>query len=75
MAVTTAAAKPIPRWREPTKDQWLAWWAAWLGWTLDAFDFLHSIAGPHPAERFELTQTHKSKSANDVSAPALLWPR
>jgi hypothetical protein len=21
------------------KDQWLAWWAAWLGWTLDAFDF------------------------------------
>src|SRR6201987_5601531 len=26
-------------WREPTKDQWYAWWAAWLGWTLDAFDF------------------------------------
>src|SRR3984893_113606 len=26
-------------WREPTKDQWLAWIAAWLGWTLDAFDF------------------------------------
>jgi SHS family lactate transporter-like MFS transporter len=24
---------------EPTKDQWLAWLAAWLGWTLDAFDF------------------------------------
>jgi len=21
------------------KDQWLAWWGAWLGWTLDAFDF------------------------------------
>jgi len=31
--------KPIPWWREPTKDQWLAWVAAWLGWTLDAFDF------------------------------------
>ncbi len=29
----------IPWWKEPTKDQWLAWWAAWLGWTLDAFDF------------------------------------
>jgi SHS family lactate transporter-like MFS transporter len=26
-------------WREPTKDQWLAWIAAWLGWILDAFDF------------------------------------
>ena len=34
-----AAAASIPWWREPTKDQWLAWWAAWLGWTLDAFDF------------------------------------
>src|ERR1700756_1792525 len=31
--------KPVPWWREPTKDQWLAWVAAWLGWTLDAFDF------------------------------------
>jgi MFS transporter, SHS family, lactate transporter len=29
----------LPWWREPTKDQWLAWSAAWLGWTLDAFDF------------------------------------
>src|SRR5262249_55391705 len=26
-------------WREPTKDQWYAWAAAWAGWTLDAFDF------------------------------------
>src|SRR6476619_5912089 len=26
-------------WREPTKDQWYAWWEAWLGWQLDAFDF------------------------------------
>src|ERR1700744_6630221 len=28
-----------PWWREPTKDQWYAFIAAWLGWTLDAFDF------------------------------------
>src|ERR1700726_3460150 len=33
------ASGPIPWWKEPTKDQWLAWIAAWLGWTLDAFDF------------------------------------
>lgn len=29
----------VPWWKEPTRDQWLAWVAAWLGWTLDAFDF------------------------------------
>src|SRR3954468_22173309 len=34
-----AQAAPVPWWREPTKDQWLAYVAAWLGWTLDAFDF------------------------------------
>jgi SHS family lactate transporter-like MFS transporter len=33
------AENRIPWWKEPTKDQWLAWVAAWLGWTLDAFDF------------------------------------
>src|SRR5437762_6538122 len=34
-----AETAEIPWWKEPTKDQWLAWIAAWLGWTLDAFDF------------------------------------
>src|SRR3569832_1839885 len=29
----------VPWWKEPTKDQWYAYCAAWLGWTLDAFDF------------------------------------
>jgi len=38
-AMATAAAGAIPWWKEPTRDQWFAWWAAWLGWTLDAFDF------------------------------------
>jgi MFS transporter, SHS family, lactate transporter len=39
--MTTVAGRiePIPWWREPTREQWLAWTAAWLGWTLDAFDF------------------------------------
>jgi MFS transporter, SHS family, lactate transporter len=32
-------AVQVPWWREPTKDQWYAFIAAWLGWTLDAFDF------------------------------------
>jgi SHS family lactate transporter-like MFS transporter len=39
MATAADAAATVPWWKEPTKDQWFAWWAAWLGWTLDAFDF------------------------------------
>jgi len=39
MTTTVDTAGRIPWWMEPTKDQWLAWVAAWLGWTLDAFDF------------------------------------
>src|SRR5882672_2387735 len=39
MATDVLGANPVPWWKEPTKDQWLAWVAAWLGWTLDAFDF------------------------------------
>jgi SHS family lactate transporter-like MFS transporter len=39
MSIAAAGARPIPWWKEPTKDQWLAYLAAWLGWTLDAFDF------------------------------------
>jgi SHS family lactate transporter-like MFS transporter len=39
MATSAETVERIPWWKEPTKDQWLAWWAAWLGWTLDAFDF------------------------------------
>lgn len=38
MTITVETAK-IPWWKEPTKDQWYAWWSAWLGWTLDQFDF------------------------------------
>jgi MFS transporter, SHS family, lactate transporter len=37
--LTAASPAAIPWWKEPTKEQWLAWSAAWLGWTLDAFDF------------------------------------
>ena len=39
MSATLNSSLEIPWWKEPTKDQWLAWIAAWLGWTLDAFDF------------------------------------
>jgi SHS family lactate transporter-like MFS transporter len=39
VTIAINTARPIPWWKEPTKEQWLAWTAAWLGWTLDAFDF------------------------------------
>jgi MFS transporter, SHS family, lactate transporter len=39
MSGTLNSSPEIPWWKEPSKEQWLAWIAAWLGWTLDAFDF------------------------------------
>src|SRR5690349_4511373 len=38
MAIAAGSAQ-LAWWREPTREQWHAWIAAWLGWTLDAFDF------------------------------------
>jgi MFS transporter, SHS family, lactate transporter len=39
MSTAISPDRAIPWWKEPTKDQWYAYVAAWLGWTLDAFDF------------------------------------
>src|SRR6202521_21334 len=39
MASSVHDDRPVAWWREPTREQWHAWIAAWLGWTLDAFDF------------------------------------
>jgi len=39
MSGNAGTASNIPWWKEPTKDQWYAYFAAWMGWTLDAFDF------------------------------------
>ncbi len=39
MSTSVGTIGPVAWWKEPTKEQWLAWVAAWLGWTLDAFDF------------------------------------
>jgi MFS transporter, SHS family, lactate transporter len=32
--------KQKPWWKEPTRKQWAAFGAAWVGWVLDAFDFM-----------------------------------
>ena len=39
MSASVASNGNLPWWKEPTKDQWYAYSASWLGWTLDAFDF------------------------------------
>ena len=39
MTTAVEAAATAPWWKEPTREQWHAWIAAWLGWVLDAFDF------------------------------------
>ena len=39
MSASVRSGQSLPWWKEPTKDQWYAYVAAWLGWTLDAFDF------------------------------------
>ena len=40
MAVRFDASDPShPWWKEPTKDQWFAWFAGCFGWMLDAFDY------------------------------------
>ena len=39
MATAAEGAGSIAWWKEPTKEQWYAFVASWLGWTLDAFDF------------------------------------
>ncbi len=55
---TGGAAQSVPWWREPTKDQWYAFIAAWLGWTLDAFDFTVFLLIMHPiAQTFNVSMT------------------
>src|ERR1700759_5004508 len=39
MSAAAANAIPIPWWKEPTKDQWLAWVASWLRWPLVSLHF------------------------------------
>ena len=46
-------ASALPWWREPTKNQWLAFGTAWAGWVLDAFDFtIFLLVMPHIAKEF-----------------------
>jgi hypothetical protein len=39
MATPISDGDAMPWWKEPSKDQWTAYVAGWLGWTFDAFNF------------------------------------
>lgn len=48
----------LPWWKEPTKDQWTAFGAAWFGWVLDAFDFtVFLLVMPDIMKEFGVTAT------------------
>jgi MFS transporter, SHS family, lactate transporter len=58
MSITLDTSASIPWWKEPTKDQWNAYIAAWLGWTLAAFDFTIFLLVMVPiAKEFDVSLT------------------
>jgi hypothetical protein len=78
-STTDTAAFPWPR--EPTKDQWAAWIAAWLGWMLDAFDFTIFLLIMVPiAREFNVPLTEVTACAErrnrryDVAPPGFATP-
>jgi SHS family lactate transporter-like MFS transporter len=47
-----------PWWKEPTRKQWAAFSAAWVGWVLDAFDFtIYIVVASHMIKEFGVTPT------------------
>ncbi len=50
-------------WREPTKGQWASFFAAWIGWVMDAFDFtVFLLVMPNIAAEFGVSKTATSVS-------------
>lgn len=55
---TEAVRSQGPWWREPTKGQWISFFAAWFGWVMDAFDFtVFLVVMPEITKEFGVTQT------------------
>lgn len=50
--------KQVAWWREPTRKQWAAFTAAWVGWVLDAFDFtIYIVVASHMIKEFGVSPT------------------
>jgi SHS family lactate transporter-like MFS transporter len=66
-----ASGLSVAWWREPTKDQWFAWIAAYFGWMLDFFDFTVFLFIMVPiAEEFGVSVT-----AVAAVLTLTIWPR
>ncbi|OJT23079.1 hypothetical protein BO221_19535 [Archangium sp. Cb G35] len=52
-ALPASGARALPWWKEPTRQQWRTFLAAWVGWVLDAFDFtIYLLVMPEMAKEF-----------------------
>jgi len=71
VAISGVGEVSVPWWREPTREQWLAWVAGWLGWMLDAFDFTIFLLLLDPISR----QFHVPLTAAAVVVTLTLWMR
>lgn len=56
--MSAADRSDLPWWREPTKGQWISFFAAWFGWVMDAFDFtVFLVVMPEITKEMGVTQT------------------
>jgi SHS family lactate transporter-like MFS transporter len=63
MSQVTPVAAAQPWWKEPSRDQWTAFGAAWFGWVLDAFDFtVFLLVMPDIMKEFGVSSTAASSS-------------
>ncbi len=60
-------------WREPTRGQWITFFAAWVGWVMDAFDFtIFLLVMPAIAQQFGISDTATTLTVSLTLATRLL---
>jgi SHS family lactate transporter-like MFS transporter len=62
-----------PWWKEPTRGQWITFFAAWIGWVMDAFDFtIFLLVMPAIAQHFGVSETATTLTVTLTLATRLL---
>src|ERR1043166_3900955 len=73
MTIAVEVPGQVPWWKEPTREQWKAWVAAWLGWTLDAFDFTIFLLIMLPiAKEFDVPLTAVRGTSNSLAIGSMI---